>query len=153
MEENMKLEEMTIDVEQSVDINAGMEEVFKTMLYRLGEGNTRPDGESLQLQIEPWAGGRWFRDRGNGVQHLWGHVQAIKSPELLEMSGPLFMSYPAVNHVEVKLSPVADGTKVTLRHRAIGMIDPAHREGVSQGWQSMLDAIAHDFEKKAGSNA
>lgn len=149
----MKLDEMTLDVETSVDINAGMEEVFKNMLFRLGEGNTRPDGESLQLQIEPWAGGRWFRDRGQGVQHLWGHVQAIKSPELLEISGPMFMSYPAINHIEVKLTPVADGTRVTLRHRAIGMIDSAHREGVSHGWQHILDSIARDFVSSTASNA
>jgi hypothetical protein len=149
----MKLDEMTLDVTQSVVIGAGLDEVFKNMLYRLGEGNTRPDGESLQLNIEPWAGGRWFRDRGQGVQHLWGHVQAIKAPELLEMSGPMFMSYPAINHVEVKLEPAPDGTKVTLRHRAVGMIDPAHRDGVSHGWQHMLDTIARDFDKTAGSTA
>ena len=149
----MKLEEMTLDVEQSLEINAKIEEVFERMLFRLGEGNTRPDGESLQLQIEPWAGGRWFRDRGEGVQHLWGHVQAIKAPELLEISGPLFMSYPAINHVEVKLTPGDGATRVTLRHRAIGLIDAAHREGVSHGWQHMLDNVARDFALAAGNNA
>src|SRR3982751_2317131 len=149
----MKTDEMVLDVTQSVEIGAGIDEVFKSMLFRLGEGNTRPDGESLQLNIEPWAGGRWYRDRGEGVQHLWGHVQAIKAPELLEMSGPMFMSYPAINHIEVKLERVPDGTKVTLRHRALGLIEQAHREGVSTGWQYMLDNIARDFEKKAGSPA
>jgi hypothetical protein len=149
----MKLDEMTLDVSQSVEIGAGIDEVFKSMLFRLGEGNTRPDGESLQLNIEPFAGGRWYRDRGEGIQHLWGHVQAIKAPELLEISGPRFMSYPAINDVEVKLERIPDGTKVTLRHRAVGMIDPAHREGVSTGWQYMLDNIARDFEKTAGTPA
>ena len=149
----MKLEEMTLDVEQSIEIDAKIEDVFERMLFRLGEGNTRPDGESLQLQIEPWAGGRWFRDRGEGVQHLWGHVQAIKAPELLEISGPLFMSYPAINHVEVKLTPGDGTTRVTLRHRAIGLIDAAHREGVSHGWQHMLDNVARDFALAAGNNA
>jgi uncharacterized protein YndB with AHSA1/START domain len=130
-----------------------MAEVFDKMLYRLGEGNSRPDGESLNLIIEPWAGGRWFRDRGEGVQHLWGHIQAIKAPELLEMSGPLFMSYPAINHIEVKLERVDDGTKVTLRHRALGLIESAHREGVSHGWKQMLDNIAADFAATAASPA
>ena len=41
---------------------------------------------------------------------------------LLELSGPMFMSYPALNHIEVKLAEDGDGTRVTLRHRAIGMI-------------------------------
>ena len=90
------------------------------MLYRFGEGSTRPDGESLQMILEPWPGGRWFRDRGNGVGHLWGQVQANKPPTLLELSGPMFMSYPAVNHLEVRLDQIAGGTKVTLRRRAMG---------------------------------
>jgi len=48
-----------------------------------------------------------------------GHVQVIKPPVLLELSGPMFMSYPALNHVEIRLDQVAGGTKVTLRHRAM----------------------------------
>ena len=149
----MKLEDLTLDIEESVEINGAADDVFKTVLYRFGEGNVRPDGESLQLQIEPFAGGRWFRDRGEGVQHLWGHVQAIKPGELLELSGPMFMSYPALNHVEVKLTQIPDGTKVTLRHRVIGMIDPEHREGISTGWKGMLGLVEADFSKAAGSNA
>jgi hypothetical protein len=31
-------------------------------------------------------------------------VQAIKPGVLLEISGPMFMSYPAINHVEVNSS-------------------------------------------------
>ncbi|HTK25599.1 MAG TPA: SRPBCC domain-containing protein [Pyrinomonadaceae bacterium] len=149
----MKAEDLTLDVEQHVDVQGSLDEVFKSVLHRFGEGNRRPDGESLQLQIEPFAGGRWFRDRGEGVQHLWGHVQVIKPPVLLELSGPMFMSYPAVNHIEIKLDPIDDGTRVTLRHRAIGMIDPAHREGVTTGWKYMLDAVKSDFPQAAGTPA
>jgi len=146
----MKIEDLTLDVEESVEINGAAEDVFKSVLYRFGEGNVRPDGESLQLQIEPWAGGRWFRDRGEGIQHLWGHVQAIKPGVLLEISGPMFMSYPAINHVEMKLEQIPDGTKVTLRHRVIGMIDPEHRAGLTEGWKHMLEAIKADFPRAVG---
>src|SRR5439155_6853078 len=138
---NMNLEEMTLDLVQTVDLNASLDDSFKALLHRFGKGNHTPDGESLKLEIEPFAGGRWFRDRGNGVQHLWGHVQVIKPPVLLELSGPMFMSYPAINHLEIKLEEAGNGTKVTLRHRAVGMIDPQHREGVTHGWQALLDAI------------
>ena len=99
----------------------------------------------MQMVLEPWPGGRWFRDRGNGVGHLWGHVQVIKAPVLLELSGPMFMSYPAINHVEVKLDQIAGGTKVTLRHRAIGLLEDAHRQNISKGWQHYLDNISKDF--------
>jgi hypothetical protein len=56
----------------------------------------------------------------------------------------MFMSYPAMNHMEVKLEEIAGGTRVGLRHRAMGFIEPAHRAGVSEGWQHTLNVIAQD---------
>ena len=149
----MKIEDLTLDIEQSLEMKADIGDVFKRVLYRFGEGNTRPDGESLQMVLEPWAGGRWFRDRGEGIQHLWGHLQVIKPPVLIELSGPMFMSYPAINHVEIKLNQVAGGTSVTLRHRAIGMIDPEHRENIGTGWSQMLDQLRVDFGETAKGTA
>lgn len=149
----MNFNEMTLDVEQHVDIQGTLEDVFKSVLHRFGEGSVTPDGDSLQLQIEPFAGGRWFRDRGEGIQHLWGHVQVIKAPVLLELSGPMFMSYPAINHVEIKLESIDDGTRVTLHHRAIGLLDPGHKEGVSTGWSTFLGAVENDFAKASESPA
>src|SRR5947209_18622139 len=100
-----------------------------------------------------WPGGRWFRYRVNGVGHLLGHVQVIKAPTLLELSGPMFMSYPAINHVEVRLEEIAGGTRVNLRHRAIGFIDPEHRAGVTKGWGHMLELIAQDFPSESAAQA
>ena len=147
----MVIDELILDTIQSADIKADIAVVFQSVLHRLGEGFTKPEGESMQMKMEPWPGGRWFRDRGNGVGHLWGHVQVIKPPVLLELSGPLFMSYPAVNHIEVKLEERAGGTHVDFRHRAIGLIDPAHRSGVSTGWKHMLDTVAEDCSAHARS--
>ena len=84
----MNLEQLTLDVVQSTEINADIGDVYKRTLHRLGEGNAGPDGTSLNMILEEWAGGRWFRDRGEGVQHLWGHVQVLKPPVLIEISGP-----------------------------------------------------------------
>jgi hypothetical protein len=146
----MKLDEMTLDVNQNIEVKAAIGDVFRSVLHRLGEGNTNPKGESMQMILEQWPGGRWFRDRGNGIGHFWGHVQVIKPPTLLEVSGPMFMSYPALNHLEVKLEEIAGGTRVALRHRAIGFIEPAHRENVSKGWQHILNLIAeHSTGKTA----
>ena len=149
----MNLEDMTLDVQETVEVKGSPQDVFKSVLHRFGEGCSKPDGESIQLRIEPWAGGRWYRDRGDGIQHLWGHIQAIKPGELLEFSGPMFMSYPALNHVEVKLEEIPDGTKVTLRHRVLGMIDPSHRENVVNGWKGMLDLVDKDFLDAEGTAA
>jgi len=144
----MKIDDLMLDVSQHIEIKAAIGDVFRSVLYGLGEGNRNPRGESLQMILEEWPGGRWFRDRGNGIGHLWGHVQVIKPPVLLELSGPMFMSYPATNHLEVTLEEIAGGTRLALRHRAIGLIEQAHREGVSTGWQHILNAIAEHCTAK-----
>ena len=142
----MNLEDLTLDIEQHLDLKATPEKAFAAVLHRLGKGNTRPDGQTLQMLLEEKPGGRWYRDRGHGVGHLWGFVQVIKAPSLLELSGPMFMSYPATNHVEVKVEATSGGSRVTLRHRALGMIDPEHRKGVGTGWTHMLSQVKKDCE-------
>lgn len=149
----MDLEEMTLDIQQEAVINGPIDEVFKGVIHRFGKGSTTPNGDSMQLDIEEYAGGRWFRDRGEGVQHLWGHVQVIKAPTLLELSGPMFMSYPALNHLEIKLEEVDGDTKLMFRHRAFGMLDAQHREGVKDGWKHFITSIENDFTAKADSPA
>jgi hypothetical protein len=148
----MTLEDLTLDIQQSIDINADIGTVFRSMLHRLGEGSTNGQGEPMQLALEQWPGGRWFRDRGNGIGHLWGHVQVIKPPTLLELSGPMFMSYPALNHLELKLEQRPGGTHIDLRHRAIGMIDATHRQNITHGWKHILDGVAADCQAAAQSN-
>lgn len=146
MNMNMNIEDLTLDIEQRVEVKAAIGDVFRGVLHRFGEGFTRPnDGESMQLILEPWPGGRWFRDRGNQIGHLWGHVQVMKPPVLLELSGPMFMSYPAINHLELRLEEIPGGTRVILRHRAIGMLDPEHRQGVSTGWKYNLEGLKKDL--------
>lgn len=141
----MTIDDLTLDIRQHIDIKAALGDVFRAALRRLGEANTNPNGDPLPMILEQWPGGRWFRDRGNGIGHLWAHVQVIKPPVLLELSGPLFMSYPVLNHVEVRFEEIPGGTRVHFRHRAVGMVDPAHRQGLTAGWQHYLDAIGKDF--------
>ena len=140
----MTIDDLTLDITQAIDIKADIGDVFRATLHRLGEGNVTPKGESLQMTLEQWPGGRWFRDRGNGIGHLWGHVQVIKPPALIELSGPMFMSYPVINHMEFKFEQRPGSTHVDFRHRAIGMIDATHRQNVTHGWQFILDSIAQD---------
>jgi len=41
------------------------------------------------------------------------------------------------------------GTHVDLRHRAIGFIDPAHRQGVTSGWKQILEGVVQDCSARA----
>ena len=53
-----------------------------------------------------------------------GHVQAIKRPTLLEIAGPLMMSFAVASNVQYRLKDVDGGTLITLRHTALGLFPP-----------------------------
>ena len=142
----MDLQDLMLDVDQHIQINAAIEKVFEGLLNRLSKDNTTPEKKIMPMTLERKPGGRWFRDLGEGVGHLWGFVQVIKPPTLLEITGPMFMSYPVAGHLQVRLESIDGGTRVSLRHRAFGCIEKEHREGVSHGWGHYLSVIKSDFE-------
>jgi hypothetical protein len=106
-----------------------------------------PGGTPLPMVIEPWPGGRWYRDLGKSTGHLWGHVQVIKPPLLLELCGPLFMSYPGVNHLQYRLTAADGGTRLALAHRAFGQIPQEVRERATEGWSYRLDRVREIAER------
>jgi uncharacterized protein YndB with AHSA1/START domain len=143
-----------MEIQKVVDIAAPIELAFESLLEELGPEAQMPDGKSLQMKIEPWPGGRWFRDLGDNAGHLWGHVQVIKAPTLLEICGPMAMSYPAVNHIQYRLKANGSGaTQMTLHHRAMGLLVPDHRDGMDKGWGMWMDRIRALAERKARSGS
>ncbi len=142
----------TLEVTKAEEIAAPIEVVFETLLEHLGPLNETEKASPLSMKLEPWPGGRWYRDLGNNTGHLWGHVQVIKPPTLLEISGPLFMSYPAISHLQYRLTAEGGSTRLTLAHRAIGQIPPDHREGVGQGWSHLLTKIREGAERRKGAS-
>ena len=142
----------TLEVTKEEVITAPIDVVFETLLEQLGPLNETGPGSPLPMKLEPWPGGRWYRDLGNNAGHFWGHVQVIKPPTVLEISGPLFMSYPAVSHLQYRLTADGGRTRLTLVHRAIGQITPAHREGVGQGWTYILAKVREAAERRQGAS-
>ena len=133
------IEEMTLNIEQEIHVRASLEATFAALLEQLGPGNERPDGSPMPMKLEPWPGGRWFRDLDDGNGHFWAQVQAIKRPTLIEFVGPLFMSYPVANNVQYRLSEENGGTLIRFRHAAFGFIQDDHKKGVVSGWSYILE--------------
>ncbi|MGH9682363.1 MAG: SRPBCC family protein [Candidatus Acidiferrales bacterium] len=128
------IENLTLNVTQEIHVRAPLNVTFAALLEQLGPGNEVADRTPMPMKIEAWPGGRWYRDLGDGNGHFWGNVQAIKRPTLLEISGPLFMSYPVVSNVQYRLSEADGGTLIKFQHAALGLIQEEHRKGVTSGW-------------------
>lgn len=145
------VDNMTLTVNQEIHVRAPLEVTFAALLEQLGPGADRPDGQAMPMKIEAWPGGRWFRDLGDGNGHFWGVVQAIKRPTLLEITGPLFMSYPVVSNVQYRLSERDGGTLITFHHTALGLIQDDHRQGVGKGWTHINERVRQRAEKDRSS--
>ena len=89
------LEDMTLVVTEEIRIDASVEDSFAALLEQMGPHNAGPDGMARPMTLEARPGGRWFRDLGGDDGHHWGHVQAIKRPTLLEITGPLLHVPPS----------------------------------------------------------
>ncbi|QDT89639.1 SRPBCC family protein [Gimesia algae] len=137
----------SLHIERKLEIAAPVQLAFEALLEQLGPGSTLPDGAAMPMKLEARPGGRWFRDLGDNAGHLWGHVQVIKPPVLIEIMGPLFMSYPVMSHVQYRLSENDSSTTMQFLHRATGNIDPSHAEGVVPGWEYILKQIKQRAEQ------
>jgi hypothetical protein len=146
--QDLTLEKMTVTINQEIHVQAPLDVTFAALLEQLGPGNETPDGKSLNMKIEPWPGGRWYRDLGNDDGHLWAHVKAIKRPALLEFVGPLFASFPFLSNVQYRLKEEPGGTLIAFRHTAFGPLPDEQRAGMNEGWSSMHERVRRHAEKK-----
>jgi hypothetical protein len=142
------VENLVLNLTTETHVRASLEDTFAALLEQLGPGADTPEGNAMPMKLELWPGGRWFRDLGDNNGHLWGHVQAVKRPTLLEISGPLFMSYAVVNNVQYRLTKVEGGTLIQFHHFALGAIPDDYREGINKGWNHIAERIRARAERK-----
>ena len=135
------LEELTCDISQSIEIQCAIGDAYDAMIRRLSSENSTPDNQPMPMVLEEWPGGRWFRDLGDRQGHLWGFVQVIKPPNLIEIQGPMFMSYPVAGHLQLRLSQIPGGVELDLRHQVLGIVHDEHRQGMTDGWTYMLEQV------------
>jgi uncharacterized protein YndB with AHSA1/START domain len=130
------------------EIAAPIDIVFATILEQMGPRNSTPE-KPMPMILEAWPGGRWYRDLGDSTGHFWGNVQAIKPPSLLEISGPLFMSNPAVSNIQYRLAEEEGITRMRFVHRAMGWVGEQER-AVDGGWKQLIDRIRIAAAERAG---
>ena len=140
------IDNLTLTISHEVHVRSSLAATFAAVLEQMGRSNVGHEGQPMPMTIEPWPGGRWFRDLGIGDGHLWGHVQAIKQPTLLEITGPLMISSAVISNVQYRLKEVDGGTLITFRHTAFGLIPDGYREGLSQGWANMHAGVRRRAE-------
>ena len=141
------IENLSLNITEEIHVRSSLTATFAALLEEMGPSNEGQNSAPMPMTLEPWPGGRWFRDLGDSNGHLWGHVQAIKQPTLLEITGPLMMSFAVASNLQYRLKEIDGGTLITLRHTALGLFPDGYREALSQGWPLLFARIRRRVEK------
>ena len=131
------LDNLTIEIVETIFVRAPIETTFDSLIVQMGRQNETTDGKPLPMVIEPYPGGRWYRTLGGDDGHLWGFVQSIKRPVLLEIWGPLFMSTGATSNLMYRLSESDGVTLITFTHTVVGPLPEDHRPQMGAGWAAL----------------
>lgn len=138
----------TLVIAEEIVVNASIETTFNSLLVQMGRQNETPDGKPLPMIIEPRPGGRWFRDLGGDNGHLWGFVQSVKRPTLLEIWGPLFMSTAASSNLTYRLSETEGGTRIAFKHTVFGPLPDEFRGDMAPGWSALHARVKRAAESQ-----
>jgi hypothetical protein len=137
-------------ITEEILVRAPLEKTFASLIAQMGRLNETPDGKPLPMVLEPHPGGRWFRDLGGDNGHLWGFVQSIKRPTLLEIWGPLFMSTAATSNLLYRLTEVEGGSLITFTPTLAGPFPEDHRPRLGTGWAALHARVRQAAETDAG---
>jgi Activator of Hsp90 ATPase homolog 1-like protein len=141
------IDNLSLDITEEILVRASLTATFGALLEELGPSNEGHNDAPMPMVLEAWPGGRWFRDLGDGSGHLWGHVQAIKPPTLLEITGPMMMSFAVASNLQYRLKETDGGTLITLHHTALGLFPDGYREPLTQGWTRLSERIRRRAER------
>jgi uncharacterized protein YndB with AHSA1/START domain len=140
----------TFTITEEILVKASIEKTFASLIAEMGRRNVRPDGVPMPMVLEAQPGGRWYRDLGGDNGHLWGFVQSIKRPALLEIWGPLFMSTAATSNLTYRLSESDDGTRIDFTHTVFGPFPDDFRKNMGTGWTALHARVQATAEADGG---
>ena len=141
----------TFTITEEIFVKASLEKTFASLIAEMGRLNQSPDGKQLMpLVLEAHPGGRWYRDLGGDNGHLWGFVQSIKRPVLLEIWGPLFMSTAATSNLQYRLTEKEGGSLITFKHTLVGPFPEDQRPLLSTGWTALHARVRKTAEADGG---
>ncbi len=135
------LDDLTLDLTLETRVSASIEDTFAALLEELGPHNVGMADAPMPMVLEAHPGGRWYRDLGNDNGHCWGHVQAIRRPTLLEINGPLMMSFAVSSNLQYRLKTDGDETVISFRHTALGLFPEGYRDALTQGWTAIAERV------------
>jgi len=142
----------TTVVESEITISAPRERVFEAIVHETanwfwaGPASKR----NPPSMIEPWIGGRFWRDEsatgGEGAGELYATIATIRPPEMLRMVGDFASSHAYAGAITIRLEEQGGGTRVRVTHACSGDIPDDKVSEFDDGWREELANLARYVE-------
>jgi uncharacterized protein YndB with AHSA1/START domain len=138
-------------IRKTLIIKADVARAFDTFVARMGrwwpKAHSIGSSPTVDVIIEPRAGGRWYERGENGAECEWGKVLVWEPPTRLvlawQIDGRFKYSADCMTEVEVNFKRLsATETQVDFEHRhleRLGDNAAAIRELLNSGWPGILD--------------
>lgn len=142
----------TAVVQSEIAINAPRKRVFEAIVRETDRwfwpgkaGKPNPPSK-----IEPWIGGRFWRDEsatgGDGAGELYATVATIRPPEMLRMVGDFASEKAYAGTITLRLDADGDRTTVRVTHACSGDVPDDKVREFDQGWKDELGNLKRFVE-------
>jgi uncharacterized protein YndB with AHSA1/START domain len=96
----------------------------------------RPDATAMQ--VDPRVGGLMQEVWPGGGGALWGVVNEVRAPEVLELQGPLGFAWPTRCKLRLELVQRAVGTRLSFVLKVAGDIGRVQQQEFEDAWLELL---------------
>ncbi len=146
-------EPRTVRVESEIEIAAPRDRVFHAITHETDSWfwPGAPGDRNPPSKLEPWVGGRFWRDesaaKGEGAGELYATVATINPPEMLRMVGDFASQHAYAGAITLRLEEIDDGkTRVLVTHTCSGDIPGDKVKEFDDGWRDELGNLKRFVE-------
>jgi len=144
-------EVQTLQIEQTVDIAASPETVFRALTTDIASWWGPPycdENDVVDIVLDLRLGGLMYESYGAAQGWVWGTVVGFETNKWLEIDGPMGLQGTVKGNLKYTLEPAGKGTRLILSHTAMGLFGPEAEEMYAGGWADLLGARLKAFVEK-----
>lgn len=138
-------------IEEEITVEADRDRVFTALTddigqwFWCGEKNEQPP-----VKLEPWAGGRFYREWDGGASELYGIVELVSPGKALRLNGSIGGTRAIASLTTIKLEESDGATVVSMTHRMAGELAEEDMVDYKAGWADELSSMKRYVETGVG---
>jgi uncharacterized protein YndB with AHSA1/START domain len=132
---------VAFELTAQIEIDAPAEMVWRSLTEDIGSWWPHSFSDDPKITLEPWVGGRFLEEFGDGGGALYAVVTYLRPARELTVSGSMGMRGARQYVKTYTLEPDGDGTRVRTVASVLGDISDEMRAGYDAGGQEVLDRL------------